>query len=158
MNNNFAKAFGIGLAAVAVIVCIILFMQQGAQVNVQCQAKTRTLATSDIESLVIADLHLTNPSSYPFIIRDVTVTLESDKGNVTRGVASRSDAERYFAATPQSGPYHPAFFTKAPVPAKGSIDYTVLSGFSMPEQMLKDGKRFRITILELDGKSFDCNW
>ena len=155
MNSTFAKALGIGIAAVAVIVGLILFMQKGAQVTLECQVKVRTLATSDVESLVIADLHLTNPASYPFIIRDITVTLETDKGDMARVVAARSDAERFFASTPQSGPYHQAFFTKAPIAPGATIDYTALAAFPIPEQMIKDGKRLRITIVEIEGKTFD---
>ena len=155
MNSNFAKAFGIGVAAVAVMVGIVLYMQKDAAVALKCQVKARTLATRDIESLVIADLHLTNSSSYPFVIRDISVTLETANGDMTRGVVARCDAERFIAATPQSGPYHQPYITKARIPAGATVDYTVLAPFPIPEKMITEGKRLRFTILELDGKSFD---
>ena len=155
MNSNFAKALGFGVLAVAVIVGAIFFIQRGAHVDLQGEAKVRTLSTSEHESMAIVDLHLINPASYPFVIRDITVTIESDAGNATSPVAARGDTERFFAATPQSGPYHPAFYSKVSVPGGATVDYTALAGFSMPEKMLKDGKRFRVTVTEVDGKAFE---
>lgn len=155
MNSTFAKAFGIGLAAVVVAVGIILFMQRGAHLDLPGNIKIRTLSTSPDESLALVDLHVTNPADYAFEVRNITVTVETKKGDMSRETVARSDAQRFFDSMPQAGPYHPTLYTNALIPAHTTADYTLAAPFPVPEQMLKDRQRFVVSLREINGKTIE---
>ena len=155
MREQFASAFAIGLIAVAVVVGGVLFMQRGARMDLTGPMSIRTVSTGENDALAVANLHLTNPSDYPFVVRNVTVILETKAGDQEQEIVSRSDAQRLFAAMPEAGPYHTVLYTKASIPPRSTADYTVLVQFSMPERMLKDRQCFVVRIVEIDGKTID---
>ena len=155
MRENFAKAFGLGLAAVAVIVGVIMFMQKGAHMDLPGQIKVRTVPTGDDAAIALVDLHVTNPSDYNFMIGDITVTVETNAGDKTEEIVSRDDAKRLFDSMPDSGPFHPALYTKANIPPRTTGDYTLVAQFSVPERMLKDRKRFVVHVQEVNGTTME---
>lgn len=155
MRNNFAKAFAIGLAAVAVAVVVILFMQRGAHVDLPGTMKIRTIGSAPDETLVIADLHLSNPSDYNFEVRDITVRLETKSGDMSRKIVSKVDAERLFDSMPQAGPFHQALYTGALIPPHSTGDYTIAAPFGLPEQMMKIDIWLVVTIREINGTTVE---
>ena len=156
MRNNFAKALALGLAAVAVIVVgAVLFLQRGAQVALPGEIKVRTIATGDADALTLVDLHVTNPSDYPFVVHNASVTLETKDGVASRNLVSRSDSQSLFAAKPETGPYHPPLYTDVSIPARTTTDYTAVAQFSLPERMLKERTHFVLRVERRDGKSFE---
>jgi len=155
VKENFGKAFGIGLAAVAVVVGAVLFLQRGAHVELPGTMRVRTVGTGEHESLVLADLHLTNPSDYTFEIKNVTVILENKDGQFPHEIVSKSDAQRLFDSLPDAGPFHAPLYTKATIPPHTTGDYTVAAPFSAPERILKDRKRFIVRIEETNGTAID---
>jgi hypothetical protein len=150
--SSFAKAFLIGLVIVVVAVGAILVMQRGARMDLPGQMKVRTVATDENTALALVDLHLTNPSDYSFMVKTVTVILETKTGEFPTETISRIDAQRLFDAKPEAGPYHPTLYYKAIIPAHSTSDYTVAAQFSAPESILKDRKRFVVRIEEFNGK------
>src|SRR6202042_312914 len=93
VKNNFAKAFAIGLGLVVVAVAAIMFMQRGAHIDLPGAITVRTLGTSPDESLALVDLHISNPSDYTFEVHNVTMTVETEHGDATREIVSKSDAK-----------------------------------------------------------------
>jgi hypothetical protein len=157
MREDFMGAFAIGLVAIAVAVGAILFMQRGAHVDLPGQlVRIRTVATSDNDALAFINLHITNPSDYAFMVRNVTVILEKKSGEqFPRDIIAHSDAQRLFDAMPEAGPYHPPLYTEATIPPRTTADYTLAAQFSAPEPMLHDRKRFLVRIDGFNGKSFE---
>jgi len=151
MKDSFAKAFAIGLGVVVVAVAAIMFMQRGAHIDLPGTIMVRTVGTSDDESLAVVNLHISNPSDYTFEVHNVTMTVETDHGDVTREIVSKSDAKRLFESMPHNGPYYAPLYTNAPIAPHTSGDYTVAASFSMPERMLKDRKRFVLKLVETNG-------
>ena len=154
MNGNFAKAFGIGIAAIAVVVAGILFMQRGAHMDLQGTIRAHTISTSKDDSLAFIDLRVTNPSDYSFMVREVRVTVETPNGNKTTNIISRTDALRLFDSLPHNGPYNPPLYTRAEIPANSTKDYTLAAQFNVPEEMLNSRTRFVVDVDEVNGKSF----
>jgi hypothetical protein len=157
MREQFVSALAIGAIVVAVAVGAILFLQRGAHIDLPGQmTKVRTVSTGENDALVLIDLRITNPSNYPFVVRNVTVVLEKKSGEqFPREIVSRSDTERLFDALPDSGPYHPPLFTNATLAPGATGVYTLAAQFNAPERILQDRKRFLVQIDEIDGKSFE---
>lgn len=153
MKEQFVAAFTIGLIVVAVAVGGILYMQRGAQMELTGPMSVRVLPTDDDTALALVNLRITNPSDYGFTVHNVTVTLETKAGEFPRGIVSRVDAQRFFDAMPDAGPFHPTLYTNAVIPAHSTADYTLASQFSAPERILKDRKRFVVRIDEINGKT-----
>jgi len=157
MREQFVSAFTIGLIAVAVAVGAIVFFNRGSHMDLPGQmARIRTVSTGDNDALALIDLRIANPSNYPFVVRNVTVTLEKKSGEqFPREIISRADTQRMFDALPDSGPYHPPLYTNAVVAPGATAVYTLAAQFSAPERMLQERKRFVVQIDEIDGKSFE---
>jgi hypothetical protein len=152
IREEFAGAFGIGLVAVAIAVGAVLFMQRGAHMDLTGPMSIRILPTSDNDALALANLRITNPSDYPFEVRNVTVILETKAGEFPREIISRSDTQRLFETTPEAGPPHPTLYAKATIAPHTTTEYTIAAQFNAPERILKDRKRFVVKIEEIDGK------
>jgi hypothetical protein len=153
IREEFASAFAIGLIVVAIAVGAVLFMQRGAHMDLTGPMSVRVLPTSDNDALAMVNLRITNPSDYPFEVRNVTVILETKAGEFPREIVSRSDTERLFSTMPEAGPAHPTLYTKAIIPPHTTTDYTVAAQFNAPERILHDRKRFVVKIEEIDGKT-----
>ena len=94
MKDQFASALVIGLLVVAVAVGAVLFMQRGAHVDLTGPMTVRVLPTDEHTSLAVFALHITNPAAYDFEVANVTVTLETDKGEYPTTTIGKADAKR----------------------------------------------------------------
>jgi hypothetical protein len=155
IRGEFASAFGIGLVVVAAVVGAILFMQRGAHMDLTGAMSVRTLSTGDYDALALVNLRITNPSDYSFVVRNVTVILETNAGEFPREIVSRSDTQHLFDTTPEAGPPRPTLYTNATILPHTTTDYTVAAQFSAPEKILQDRKRFVVRIEEIDGKTVE---
>ena len=157
MREQFVSALAIGAVVVAVAVGAIMFMQRGAHIDLPGgMTKVRTVSTGENDALALIDLKIANPSSYKFVVRNVTVVLEKKTGEqFPQEIVSRSDSERLFNSLPDSGPYHPPLYTNATLQPGATEVYTLVAQFNAPEKILQDRKQFRVQIDEIDGKSFE---
>ena len=79
--SNFAIAFGIGIAVIAVAVAGILFMQRGAHMTLPGKVlKVRTAPLDDNSSVAVLDFRIANPSDVQFMVQTVTVEMEDNQG------------------------------------------------------------------------------
>jgi hypothetical protein len=157
MREQFVSALAIGAVVVAVAVGAIMFLQRGAHIDLPGgMTKVRTVSTGENDALALIDLKIANPSSYKFVVRNVTVVLEKKTGEqFPQEIVSRSDSERLFNSLPDSGPYHPPLYTNATLQPGATGVYTLVAQFNAPEKILQDRKQFLVQIDEIDGKSFE---
>lgn len=158
MKNNFAAAFGIGLAVIAAAVLGIFFMQRGAHMELPGKVlKVRTAALDDNSSVAVLDFRVTNPSDVLFVVRTVTVELEDPDGASHLGqVAAETDAKRLFEAVPLLGQkFNDTLLMRDKIAAHTSQDRMVAARFEAPVAKLDARKKFLIRIEEVDGKSFE---
>ena len=86
--------FFIGIACVLVAVGAVVYMQRGSRVGLTGKVlKLRTAPLDEKSSIVVLDFRFTNPSSYPFVVRTVTVLLEEKDG---KSYISDADLARFF--------------------------------------------------------------
>ncbi len=153
MKEQFTSALAIGLAVVAVAVGVILFMQRGAHVDLTGPMTVHTVETDPNTSLAVIEMHVDNPADYAFEVANITVTLETAKGEFPTTTIGKVDAKRLADAMPDAGPFHPTLYTKAVLPAHSAGDYTLLAQYSAPKKILDDRKQFKVSIQEINGKT-----
>src|SRR5437763_1240270 len=105
MKYNFAAAFGIGLAIIALAVGGIFFMQRGDKIELPGKIlKVRTAPLDEDSSIVVIDFRITNPSDVQFEVRTVTVEMDDQAGKSYQGQAtSEMDAKSLFEGLPVLG-------------------------------------------------------
>ncbi len=154
-HEGFLAAFAIGIAVIAVAVGAVVFMQRGARVGLLGKVlKVRTAPLDEKSSLVVLDFRFTNPSSYPFQVRTVSVILEDKDGKQYEGdPVSEVDAKRVFENVPLLGPkFNDTLLMGDKIASQVSEDRMIAAHFAAPEARLTNRKRFVIRIEEVDGQ------
>jgi hypothetical protein len=154
VSKNFAIAMGIGLVVVAIAVFGIVRMQHGAQVDLQGKfLKVRTAPLDDNSSLVVVDYRSTNKSSYPFMVRNVTLIMEDNTGRQTEGqTASDIDANRALEGMPILGPkYNQTLKINDKIPPQKTWDNMLVARMDVPDDKLAARARFILKLEEVDG-------
>lgn len=154
MSKNLMMAFGIGIACIAIAVAAVFYMQRGAHVDVKGSIlKVRTAPQDENSSFVAIDFRAANPADYPFMIRNVTVILEDNKGGQTDGqTATAEEAARILQGIPLLGPkYNDVLVERDKIQPHSTADRMVVAKFDVPEAQLQSRKRFVIKLEEMDG-------
>jgi len=160
MKNNFAIAFGIGLAVIAMTVAGILYMQRGAHMTLPGKVlKVRTAPLDENSSVAVLDFRISNPSDVQFMVQTVTVEMEDNQGRTYLGkVAAEQDAKALFEGLPLLGQkFNDTLITRDRIQPRTSVDRMVAARFEAPEATLEGRKRFLIRIEESDGKSYEIS-
>jgi hypothetical protein len=149
-----APFVGIGLVVVAVAVAGILYMQRGAHMELRTSMqKVRSLALDDNSTAAVIDFRLVNPSSYPFVVRKVEVTLVDGTGKTVEGmVVAELDAKQLFQYFPALGQkYNDSLLPRTRIAGGQTLDCMLAVRFELPEKLFEQRKALRIRVEELDG-------
>jgi hypothetical protein len=158
MQKNFAAAFGVGLAIIALAVGGIFLMQRGDRIDLPGKIlKVRTAPLDEESSIAVIDFRITNPSDIIFEVRTVTLEMEDNQGKSIMGqTVSEMDAKRLFEALPVLGQkFNPTLLMRERLGSHGSADRMIAARFQVPLPTLDGRKRFVVRIEEVDGKSFE---
>ena len=72
---------GIGLVVVALGIAGVFYMQRGAHLELKgAILKVRTQAMDENSSVAVIDFRFVNPSNYPFVVKEVEVTMVDKDG------------------------------------------------------------------------------
>jgi hypothetical protein len=158
MNKNLLLFGAIGLAGIAVLVGIILYIQRGAHLDLPGQIlKVRTAQLEDGSSVAVVDFRVSNTSDYPAVVRTVTVSLVDQKGERYEGTTVADiDARRMMEGIPLLGQkYNKSLVVKDKIPAHATWDRMIAARFEIPETTLRQRKNLIVSIEEIDGKVFE---
>jgi len=158
MRSNFAVAFAIGLACIALAVGGIFYMQRGDRIELPGKIlKVRTAELDAESSLAVIDFRISNPSDILFEVRTVTSQLEDAGGRIVEGqITSDSDAARVMQALPVLGEkFNQTLMVKERIRAHGSADRMVAVRYPVPLDKLESRKRLTVRVEEVDGKVFE---
>jgi hypothetical protein len=138
-----------GLVLLGLAASGVLWVNKDAHVVLEgAIQKVRTLALDDSASFLVLDFRVTNPSGYPFVVREVQVIVDGVEGSVV----ADSDARRLFDYYKAIGPkYNDSLKARDKVAAKQTVDRMVSARFEFPEAKLKDRKALTLRIEEVDG-------
>lgn len=147
-------AFGGGILVVACAVAGVFYVQRGAHIELKgAVLKVRTQAMDEASSVAVVDFRFVNPSNYPFIVQEVSVSIEDKDGKTIEGAAvSELDARRLFQYFPALGQkYNDSLLMKDKIPGRASMDRMIAARFEVPESALEGRKKLKIRITDVDG-------
>ena len=154
MSKNFLTAFLIGIAAIAILVTTILYLNRGARIGLTGQIlKVRTSPLDENSSIAVLDFRVHNPASKAFVVRTVTVVMEDADGKQYDGAAvSESDAKTLFQYVPLLGQkFNQTLLMRDKVPSDATEDRMVAARFEVPESRIDAHKRLPLRIEDVDG-------
>ena len=158
MSRNFAIAFGVGLAIIALAVGGVLWMQRGSAIDFEARILKARIAPLDENSTVaVLDFRLSNPSNLILEVRRVEVEMVDASGaHITGDVISEGDTNRVFEAVPVLGTkYLPNLSMRQRITPHSTADYMTAARIPVPLAQVEARARFVLRIEEVDGKSFD---
>lgn len=138
----------------AALVAAVFWVQRGAHLELEGSIlKVRTLAVEQAGSIAVADFRFVNSSNYPFIVREVTVSLEDAGGRTFEGmVIAEGDARRLFEYYGVLGQkYNESLVMRTRIAAHQSMDRMIAARFEVSEKQLQQRKRLRIRVEDVDG-------
>jgi len=154
MSKRFLGYLAAGIAAVALLVAGVFYIQRGAHLELEGTVlKVRTVPVEDGSSIAIIDFRFVNTADYRFIVRRVDVLLEDKQGQVMEGsTISDSDAARVFQAFPSLGQkFNESLLIRTRIEPHQSMDRMISARFEFSEQQLLGRKGLRVRVEDVDG-------
>lgn len=152
--KQFFLWFAAGLTVIGGLVLGSLWLTRGAHLELTGEIrKVRTQPMDEKSAVAIIDLHFTNPSDLPFVVRTVAVTLEDKAGAIHegRGIAE-VDVLRLFQYFPVLGPkYNDSLKPRDRLPAGQTLDRMVAARFEIPASALDSRAKVTVRVTEVDG-------
>ena len=143
-----------GLLVVAAGIGGVFYMQRGAHVELKGGVlKVRTQAMDEKSSVAVIDFRFVNPSNYPFVVKEVTVSIVDKDGKTLEGQpVSELDARRLFQYYPQLGQkYNDSLMMRDKIMGRQSMDRMIATRFEETEATIESRKKLTVRIVDVDG-------
>jgi hypothetical protein len=147
-------ALAVGLVVVAIGIGGVFYMQRGAHIDLKgAILKVRTQAMDENSSVAVIDFRFVNPANYPFVVREVTVSIEDKSGKKIEGQpVSELDARRLFEYYPLLGQkFNDSLMMRDKILGRQSMDKMIASRFEVPEAALQERRKLTLKIVDVDG-------
>lgn len=154
MSKQFWIFLLVGLAVVGVLISTTLVSTKSAHLELTGSIlKVRTVALSEKASLVLLDFRVTNPSGIPFVVKDVSVTLDPGSGDPIEGtVASKADVDNVVRYEKLAGPkFNDVLSIRDRISPGQTMDRMAAARIEAPEAIVESRKLVRIKIQDMDG-------
>src|SRR5690242_19598743 len=119
-------------------------MQRGAHIDLKgAVLKVRTQAMDENSSVAVADFRFVNPSNYPFVVRQVDVSVIDKDGKILEGSpVSELDARRLFQYYPVLGQkFNDSLVMRDKIPARQSMDRMPVARLEAPQAVLESRRK-----------------
>ncbi len=143
-----------GLVVVAAGIGGVFYMQRGAHVELKGGVlKVRTQAMDEKSTVAVIDFRFVNPSNYPFMVKEVTVSIVDKDGKTLEGQpVSELDARRLFQYYPQLGQkYNDSLMMRDKIMGRQSMDRMIATRFEETEATIEGRKKLTVRIVDVDG-------
>ena len=160
MNKQFLIFLGVGLVVIGAAIFVVFSSTKGNHLELKGEVlKIRTGALDEKTSAAILDVRLTNPSDVPFVVREVSVTVDGQDGQSASGsLISKTDLKQLFAYNRFLGDqYNDGLGIKDSIPAHASVDRMVAVRFDIPAPQLDSSKLLHFEVQDMDGALFDAS-
>jgi hypothetical protein len=147
----------VGLVAILIVGAIvgsILFSTRHNKVELTGSVlKIRTYPVSDDDTVVFADIRVSNPSTQQFVVQDVKVLLQPSTGGPVEGdIFPEQDAKKLFDYYPVLGKkYNPNLMIRQKINPGETIDRMISVRFPGTEAGFQKRKGLRIVVTDVDG-------
>jgi hypothetical protein len=158
VTKQFLILLFVGLAIVGAAVGFLFIGTKGNHLELTGQVlKVRVLPLSPEASLVSVDFRVTDPSDVPFVVKSVSLKLETASGEMLDGMTvSKSDIENVFKYNPILGPkFNDVLGIKDKIAPHQRMDRMVGARFEIPDAKSEDRKAIHLHIEEIDGVTAD---
>jgi hypothetical protein len=158
MNKQLLIFVGVGVAVIAIAIFFVFSSTKGSHLELKGEIiKVRTGALDEQNSAAVLDFRLENPSNIPFVVRDVSATLEKLDGTTTEAlVVARADMKSLFQYNRFLGQqYNDTLTIKDKIAPHATVDRMVAVRFEVPDQQLESAKAIHLEIQDMDGALFD---
>jgi hypothetical protein len=160
MNKQFLIFLGVGLVVIGAAIFFVFSSTKGNHLELKGEVlKIRTGALDEKTSAAILDVRLTNPSDVPFVVREVSVTVDGQDGQSASGSQiSKTDLKQLFAYNRFLGDqYNDGLGIKDSIPAHATVDRMVAVRFDLPAPQLDSSKLLHFEVQDMDGALFDAS-
>ena len=143
-----ASAFGIALAAVAVVIALVFWFARAKPTATGSIDNVASVELPDKASVLVAiNVTARNIGEKPFFIHDIKASIKTDKGDFSDEAASAVDFERYFQAYPALRERAiPALVPETRIPLNGEAKGTVIVSFPVNEDGFEHRKSLTVTV------------
>jgi hypothetical protein len=148
------RYIAIGLALVTALVGIVLLINSGSVARLEGDIlQVRSVATDTRAVVVIMDARITNPGRTLFMVKDVSVLIETaDNQLLEAESAPEPDIDRLLNYHKLAGPrYNPTLKSRQRIDPGVTNDYTIAAAFALTEEELASRRALRIKIADVDG-------
>ncbi len=144
---------GVGLVLLALLFAGGLSVNRGQQVTLVGEVKkVRTGKLDEQRSVVVLDFRVTNPSGYPFQVRDLNLEVTTRGKAVAGRFIPEVDAKNVFLGVPELGEkYNPSFASEERVAKKSTVDRMTAFVVDLPLRELDDRTKMVMRIRDADG-------
>jgi hypothetical protein len=144
---------GVGLVIVLALIRGGLYLTRDSHVElVGVIQKVRTGRLDDQRSVVVADFRVTNPSGYPFQIKDLELELSSGGRTLPSRFIPETDTRNLFLGVPALGEkYNPSFRIKERVEKKSTVDRMLAFVVDAPWEAVEARTELKLRLREVDG-------
>jgi predicted short-subunit dehydrogenase-like oxidoreductase (DUF2520 family) len=154
VDSRHVVAGVIAVLIVGAVVGGILFSTRQNRVELTGSVlRVRSHAVDNENTIVLADIRVSNPSTQQFVVKEVQVLLEEHQGSPIPGdTFSETDAQRLFTYYPVLGKkYNPNLMIRQKINPGETMDRMISVRFSGSEDRVQKRKGLRIVVTDADG-------
>ncbi len=158
MSKQFWGFLGVGAVVVAVAVWFIWSGTAGNHLTLSGKIiKVRSMPLEEGRSLVVVDFRVTNPSDIPFVVSEVSISIQRPAGMPLKGQeVSRGDVDTMFAAHPILQPkYNDVLAPPDQIAPGKTLDRMAEASFEASSSEIDARKQIVVHIEDVDGAGFD---
>jgi hypothetical protein len=153
-----SKAFGIGFAAMVVVLGIVIWTAFSKTAGNHLAptgsiGKVRTLKIADDLTFVVIDFNVKNDSDRDMVVRTIAPSFEKADGTSVMGsMVAANDSVNAFHTYPVLGEqYNPPFKERDAIPAHQTVDRMVGVRFDVPIEQVDARKRVLLNLQDVTG-------
>ena len=153
MSRQTIVAAGIAILVVGAIVASVLYSTRKNKVELTGKVlQVRTHSVDADNTVVFADMRVSNPSTQQFVVQDVAAFLDTGEQEVQGDLFTETDAQRLFSFYPVLGKKHnPNLMIRQKINSGESIDRMISVRFPGTEARVQNRKGLRIVVTDVDG-------
>ena len=144
---------GVALVALALVLGGGVLVNRDQRVRLKGEVqKVRTGKLDEQRSVVVLDFRVTNPSQYPFQVKDLELEVTTGGKAVAGRFIPETDAKNVFLGVPELGEkYNPSFASKERVASKATVDRMTAFVVDLPLRELEDRTKMVMRVRDADG-------
>jgi len=158
MSKQFWTFLGVGAVVVAIVVWFIWSGTESNHLTLSGKIiKVRSMPLEEGRTLVLVDFRVTNPTSVPLVVNEVSMSIEPPAGTPLKGQeVSKSDVDTMFAAHPILQPkFNDVLAPPDQIPPGKTLDRMAEASFEASGNQIDSRKQVVVHIVDVDGAGFD---